>query len=236
MGTIRHKQPIIGAIGLILSILLATGMLFCLAGCGQDKDSATSGQGQTAVSPGDTGMEEAGPSPMSAGPPAANTDQQQLQQKVTRFNQLKQDLKTIQDAAIEKNPDLKKQQEALQLLVQETLQENLETAGLDLENIKQMQQDLQQEDMPQNEKEQLAAEFRQKVQAYSRVQRETMTDENITEKTNAFRDGLEKAMKKENPQSGEMMEELKALLTELQQIQMQQNQQTSPQAPATSAQ
>lgn len=223
MISIQFKRSKSGITAIALTILLMGTLLFCLSGCGGDKDTETSKGEPAAVAPAEIEMEET-PSAQTVSAP-----QQELQQKITRFNQLKGDLKTIQDTAIENTPELKEQQEALQLLVQETLQENLKEAGLDLENIKQMQQDLQQADMSEAEKEALAAEFRQKVQQYTQVQRETMADATIQEKTDAFRDGLEKAMKKENPQSGEMMEELKALIAELQQLQIQQQQVNQPQ-------
>lgn len=215
-------------IGMAVTALLVMMMLVFSVGCNK-KDDAAGDKAQAPAAASDAGMGATQPVAQAVDPA-----QQELQAKVARFNQLKQELKIIQDAAMANNPDLQTQQQELQTLIQETMEKKLADADVDVERIKQLQMDLQKPDITDEKKETLSAEFREQAQAYTKIQRETLADEMITDKSNRFREGLEAAMKKENPDCGDMMEELKGLLALFQQ--MQQQSMAQPQAaPAPTA-
>lgn len=197
-------------LGLVVTAMLAMMLLVFLVGCSKKEDMTES-------------QEPAAVTATEAEPQAAvSLDKQALQEKVDRFNQLKQELKTIQDAAMANNPELTAQQQELEALIKETMEKKLADSGVDIERIKQLQTDLQNPDVADTEKMAMSTEFREKAQAYQMAQQATLSDPAITEKSNKFRTDLEAAMKNENEACGDMMVELQTLLGEFQQMQIQQ--------------
>lgn len=131
----------------------------------------------------------------------------EIQQKLMEMKNLQKKQQEIQQEVLSNNPELKKQEEELRELIQETLDNNLATHDIDVENLKDLQAKLQEGDLEEEKKSKLEAEFTTKVQKYKEARDETLNNPEIVEKRETLVEGIEEESSRA-AKTGEKLEEL----------------------------
>lgn len=146
----------------------------------------------------------------------------QVQQTLMRMQQLQQQLSDIQQKVIASNPGLKKAQEAFHALITTTFQEKLDAADVDVERLKalqaQLQQDQEQNTLSAEKKAALQEEFKSQAMKYQNARRQAMTDETVQQEKTVLAADMKAAMIKADPRAEEIISELESLQAGLQQF------------------
>lgn len=169
------------------------------------------------------------PSGAEENPPAAasstgnrQTNKQQLQQKIYELRQLRQKQQQVHQETLLDHPELQKQGQAYNDLVQTTMTNKLAAQGVEVSRLKTLQKKLRTEDLNKKDKDKLAEEFRHQAKKYQQVRQSTLNSPKIRKKRNA----LVQAIETQNPRAAEIGQKVNALQQEIRQryIQMQQKQ------------
>ena len=145
--------------------------------------------------------------------------QQAIQKKMQRMKEIGKRLQAVQKETLKSNPELKKQQEELDSLVQDTMDQNMADQGITMEGLKSLQSEMQSKDLAADKKKQLQSKWQKKVQSYQQARKKTMQNETVQKKQKAFREDMIEAMEKKEPQTKSMLEELEQLQQQMQAMQ-----------------
>lgn len=137
--------------------------------------------------------------------------QQVMQKKMQRMKKIGERLQAVQEETLQENPKLKKKQEELDALVQDTMDQNMADKGISMEGLKSLQSELQSEDLSSEEKQQLQSTWQEKVQSYQQARMKTMRNETVQKKQEDFREDMIAAMEKKEPETKSMLQELEQL-------------------------
>jgi len=151
----------------------------------------------------------------------------ELMAKYERAQKLHKELKSIQQKAIENNPDLKKKRDSLNQFMQSVLDKKLQGSSVDTERMKAISQKLKSgsSNMTKTEKQDLITEYRGMAKKYQKARQEMMQDKEVKQRNKSLRDEMLEAMKKENPEVESMLQELRTLEASLRQERMKMKQQ-----------
>jgi hypothetical protein len=134
------------------------------------------------------------------------------------FMQLQQKLASIQQQAIKTHPELQKQQEELEALVTS----KMTAAGLDasgeMEAINAIETQLRNPDTPDSERQKLMPEYQQRAKAFRDAQMQVLKDPEVEKARTALVDATTAAMKQEDPQVEQLLEQLKQKQAEMQKL------------------
>jgi len=147
-----------------------------------------------------------------AGPAASMSqkDKQELKQAQKKIQKLRQEINDLQDKALENNPDLKQKREDLKALVKEKMRAEGATPDEDIDRMKELRGKLQDNpDMKKGERQELMKEFRGTAQGFKQAQQKAMQDSEVQKKREQFQNDLQEAMKQEDPQAEQKLNELK---------------------------
>ena len=137
--------------------------------------------------------------------------QQAMQKKMQRMKKIGERLQAVQEETLQENPKLKKKQEELDALVQDTMDQNMADKGISMEGLKSLQSELQSKDLSSEEKQQLQSTWQEKVQSYQQARMKTMRNETVQNKQEDFREDMISAMEKKEPETKSMLQELEQL-------------------------
>lgn len=173
--------------------------------------------GLAAVSP---AMSAKGPvqAPAQQGQGPAAGSQQDPRALLQEMEKIQQDLLQIQEAALEANPDLRKEAEALQ----DTLLEAMRAEGFDpmqsLNRMEKLERELQSGAADAEKRPDLIAELRREQRQLMQAEQAALERENVRKAREQFMDNLMAAMRKENPRTDDLMASLKDKNAQLQEI------------------
>lgn len=155
-----------------------------------------------------------GNSPHSSGDAGQMQQNQEAQQKLMEMRDLQKKQQKIQKEVLENNPELKKQEEELRQIVQETLDKHLAEENVDIDRLQELQAKLQGgQDLGEEKKAELENEFRQKVGKFRKAREKALNDPEITEK----REALIKGIEEKSPEAVKIGQKLEELQKEIQQ-------------------
>jgi len=196
---------------LVLVISLAGLGLMLAPACSGNKGEEASKPGK-AVSSGKPAVAEQGTETAAAGEEAAT----QRQQDIQRMNELQGKLMALQQQVIKDTPELQQEQEALRDLITSKLEQNLAENNVDVDRIRELQTQLQSQDLAEEKKAELLEEFRTKAQQYNQARATAMNDAEIQEKYQAYVEHLKAEMEKADPTMPETTKEIEDLQSSLQ--------------------
>ncbi|MEX1033730.1 MAG: hypothetical protein WDZ30_10250 [Cellvibrionaceae bacterium] len=166
--------------------------------------------------------------------PGSAQGQASIEQKAQR---VQSQLIEIQREALEENPELRDQGEALEALITATMEEQGATPEADTQRLQEWQQQAQSPDVDQAERQEMAAEFQQLQQDLIRARQMAAEDEEVQTKQAEFQTAMLQAMQDQDPRTEELLAEMREIQLQQQrqlqqQFQQQGEQQSQGQQPA----
>lgn len=132
-------------------------------------------------------------------------------------------MKSIQDKVLEENPDLQKQKEEFEAMLDEKMEQNLSQEGVDKNRMQQIRSKLSKGDLKEQKKKELEKEYRQQIQSYRKARIKTMQDKDIQEQREDLVKKILAKMKIEDPKTEEMLQELQSLNKKMKKLQQNRN-------------
>jgi hypothetical protein len=155
-------------------------------------------------------------------PPAADagaSDQMQAARQVhVEYIKLQQRLGEIQKKTMEANPELQKQEKAFMDLMMQKMTSSGTNAKEELAAIEDLEKKLANKDTPEAERQTLLNEYRQKAVAFRTAQMKAMKDPEVAKAQEALTSATMDAMKKQDPQTEQLLKELEQKQVQMQQI------------------
>lgn len=134
------------------------------------------------------------------------------------FMQLQQRLQTVQQQAIENAPALQEQMEVLEDLVTEKMREAGYDPGAIMETLLAAQGQLQDESLSDSQRREVleSREVREAQQQLQQAQQAVMQDPEVAEAQRSFEADVMDAMRKEEPETDQMIERMREIQREAQ--------------------
>ena len=191
-----------------LSVMIVLGLAFLL------------GLAQPVSAQKDQGSQRDGQSETRNQGASEITPEMTRQKMVQRYKSLQEDLAKIQQQAMEDNEDLKQEQQDLQSMIRESMESNMAAEDVDVERLQELQAKLQGQgqELAQDEKQSLEKEYKEQVNAYQRARAKTARDKEVQQKQEAFREDMLAAMKKVDPETEKIIQELQGIQHQMQYI------------------
>jgi hypothetical protein len=148
--------------------------------------------------------------PLQAEPSATQGDSMQAARQLHgEYVELQNRLSLIQEKTMEAHPELKKQEQAfLDLMMAKMKSSSGASPKDDLATIEKLEQKLRSEDTPDSERQALMAEYQEKAMAFRTAQVEALKDPEVQKAQGALRDATLTAMKQQDPQTEQLMQQL----------------------------
>jgi uncharacterized membrane protein YdfJ with MMPL/SSD domain len=159
--------------------------------------------------------------PLHAAPPSAagaNDPMQAAKQVHVEYMQLQNRLAQIQKKTIEANPELQKQEKAFMELMMSKMTIKGTTPKEELAALEKLKQKLGSKETPESERKALLDEYRAKASAFGTAQMKALQDPEVAKAREALMTATLAAMKKQDPQSEELMQQMQQKQQEMQQI------------------
>lgn len=166
------------------------------------------------------------PAPVSPPQAPAQQPMQQILAKRAEIQQLGAELQEIQDATMDANPELAAQRDELVTLMDTKMLDAGYDATAGREKIENLQGQLQGEELSQEDRQALRAQVQRELSSLEQAQGEAMKDQEVQTKRQALNENLVEAMEEQNPQTEELISDLRSASQEYRQLarQMQQQQ------------
>lgn len=163
-----------------------------------------------------------GQAPVAAGdepPPSLTPEQIQqletLQQKRAELMQVKARLDQIQKEAMDANPKLREQEDAFAELVKEEMKSMGHKPDEEVAELRDLQTKLQNEALPDAERQQLWGQFQEKAGAFQAAQRRALESPKVKQAQTDLRDAVVAAMKARDPKTEELLAQMESARDEL---------------------
>lgn len=158
--------------------------------------------------------------PSQAEPPAAQGDSMQAARQLHgEYVELQNRLSLIQEKTMEAHPELQKQEQAfLDLMMAKMTSSSGGSPKDDLVAIEKLEHKLRSEDTPDGERQALMAEYQEKAMAFRTAQVEALKDPEVQKAQGALRDATLTAMKQQDPQTEQLMQQLEQKQDEMKQM------------------
>jgi hypothetical protein len=158
--------------------------------------------------------------PSQAEPPAAQEDSMQAARQLHgEYVELQNRLSLIQEKTMEAHPELQKQEQAfLDLMMAKMTSSGGGSPKDDLVAIEKLEQKLRSEDTPDGERQALMAEYQEKAMAFRTAQVQALKDPEVQKAQGALRDATLTAMKQQDPQTEQLMQQLEQKENEMKQM------------------
>lgn len=138
-----------------------------------------------------------------------------LQQKMRNVGQ---QLDEIRQQALEAKPELQEQQGEYQSLLFETMKEQGNDPASELTRMREIEGQIQDQELAEEERKQLIMEYRQKDVGLQQASRKAMQDEEVREAAEELSEATVAAMREHNPKTEELLQEMEQLRQEIQQM------------------
>ena len=153
-----------------------------------------------------------GGAPAAAGGGEAAVLMQRLQEKRARLDELNEQLMALQQQAIDANPDLASEREALQDYVEAGMKDAGYNVAEGRERMEALQADLENDALSTAEQQESRQALRAELGEMREAQQQVMAGDEFKDKRNALNEGVLAAMEAQDP-------EVRTLLAELQRAQ-----------------
>jgi uncharacterized coiled-coil DUF342 family protein len=153
-----------------------------------------------------------GGAPAAAGGGDAAVLMQRLQEKRARLDELNEQLMALQQQAIDANPDLASEREALQDYVEAGMKDAGYNVAEGRARMEELQADLEDDSLTTNEQQESRQALRAELGEMREAQQQVMAGDEFKDKRNALNEGVLAAMEAQDP-------EVRTLLAELQRAQ-----------------
>lgn len=137
---------------------------------------------------------------------------------------LQQKIVSIQQNALQANPELETQRAELEKMVLAAMREQGAAPQQDSKRLDELKQQISQPGLTDEERMQIAQEAQAIQNRLQQAQQKVMQNQNVLEAQEAFREDMIIAMNDENANTESLMEELQQLVQQLRRQQMQQQQ------------
>jgi hypothetical protein len=153
-----------------------------------------------------------GGAPGASGGSDAAVLMQRLQEKRDRLDELNEQLMALQQQAIDANPDLASEREALQDYVEAGMKDAGYNVAEGRARVEELQADLESDSLSSSEQQESRQALRAELGDMREAQQKVMDGDEFKEKRNALNEGVLAAMEEQDP-------EVRTLLAELQRAQ-----------------
>ena len=148
--------------------------------------------------------------------PPAGAAQQAAPTPMARARAIQEQLAQIRAAAIEGDSALAQQQTELNDLLRETMRENGHTPDADVEKLREIRDDLQDETLSQAEQQTLVREFQSLRAGLAGAREQAMADQEVQAQAQAFQQALLAGMREEDERTDALLQRMSALQGQLQ--------------------
>lgn len=159
------------------------------------------------------------PTPPGATDQQPNAKQQEFMQIRAKLQELQQELGKIQEQVLDNNPELKTQQEEFRDLMMSTMEDQGATPEEDINKLKTLQTELQNEEIPEDKRQQLIQDFRETNMGLQQAQQQAMQNEEVQEAQESLNDAVLTAMVEANPETEQLLSQVREARQRLMQIQ-----------------
>ena len=164
--------------------------------------------------------------PLQAEPPAASQDATAAQEETMQaakqlhgeYVELQNRLGLIQEKTMQANPELQKQEQAFLDLMMSKMPGSDASAKDQLAVIDTLEQKLRSADTPDSERQALMVEYQEKAMAFRSAQMQALKDPEVQKAQGALMDATATAMKKQDPQTEQLMQQLQQKQDEMKQM------------------
>jgi hypothetical protein len=143
---------------------------------------------------------------------------QELQQLQQEMQTLGQQLDAIQQAALQANPELQNQQEQYRKKLTNAMQEQGADPEPVLERMGDIQEQLQDEELDKEKRQQLINTYREKDMRLQRARQEAMQNEEVRKAAEDLSEATLTAMREQDPKTEELLQELEQLQQRMQKL------------------
>lgn len=134
---------------------------------------------------------------------------EQFQKLQGEVQALQQQLGDIHEATLKANPDLQKQRDELEKLVGEKMRAAGSDPDKDIEKIQGLQAKVQDDKLPEKEREQHFQAFSSALQAFQSIQEKAMQDEDVQAAQKKLDDDTKAAMQKQDPNTEKLIGDIR---------------------------
>jgi hypothetical protein len=142
------------------------------------------------------------------------------QEKMKQLQQIQGELIAMQGATLKKYPELVKEQDELRKLIDEKIQAQMKSQKVDFQALQDLQRKLQDQSLPEKERQSLMQEFQTKAQVAKKARVDAMNDAKVKEAYQKYADHLREKMIADNPQASEKIAAFDKIQAELQQVEV----------------
>jgi hypothetical protein len=154
--------------------------------------------------------------PLRAEPPTApqgatapqDDTMQAARQLHSEYVALQKRVGMIQENAVKAHPELQKQQRALEELIMAKMSSGGANPKDEMAALNKLEQKLRSEDTPDSERQTLMAEYQERAQTFRTAQHQALQDPEVQKARAALMDATLAAMKQQDPQTEELMQQL----------------------------
>ncbi|ABA56652.1 hypothetical protein [Nitrosococcus oceani] len=147
--------------------------------------------------------------------PAQMQEFHKLQQKMRTVGQ---QLDEIRQETLKTTPKLQEQQEEYQSLLFKTMKEQGSDPDPALARMREIEGQVQNEDLPEDERKQFIMEYQQKDAQLQQASRDAMQDEKVRKMAESLSQDTVAAMREQDPKTEELLREMEQLREEMQGI------------------
>lgn len=144
------------------------------------------------------------------------TQSEKLMQK---YQETSEKLRQIRDEAVASHPELEKQSRAYQERIEQAMNDGGYDVDAGAEKLRKMGQRYKQEDMSQEERQKLAADFKAERRKMQQARQQVMQKEEVRTAGQELQKNIIAAMKEQDPQTEVLIQRLRSLRQKLQAIQ-----------------
>jgi len=164
--------------------------------------------------------------PLHAEPPTApqgatapqDDAMQAARQLHGEYVDLQKRLGMIQEKAVKAHPELQKQQRALEELMMAKMSSGGANPKDEMAALNKLEQKLRSEDTPDSERQTLMAEYQERAKTFRTAQHQALQDPEVQKAQAALMDATLAAMKQQDPQTEELMQQLQQKQEQMKQM------------------
>ncbi|QBQ53696.1 hypothetical protein [Nitrosococcus wardiae] len=143
---------------------------------------------------------------------------QELHKLQQKMRTVSQQLNEIRQEALEAKPELQEQQDEYQSLLFETMKEQGNDPAPALTRMREIEGQMQDQELAEEKRKQLIREYRQKDAGLQQASRRAMQDEKVREAAQELSQSTIAAMREHNSETEQLLQEMKQLRQEIQQM------------------
>jgi len=160
-------------------------------------------------------------SPPAAAPapaPGKGGSMEAVQKIHTEYMSLQQRLAQIQQKTMQAHPELQKQEKAFMDLMLSKMSTGGASAKDEMDSLHKLEEKLSNNSTPADERKKLMSEYQQKVTVFRTAQMQALKDPEVQKARESLMNATVAAMKKEDPQTGQIMQQIEQKQEQLKKI------------------